>query len=447
MGNLAIYKFQFMIELLVAEGLFVIKLRRRDFFWLRLAASLIVMSLVVAFFPLRYNALYNSFMFLTFFVMTIGAIAFCFQDTFWNILFCSLAAYTIQHIAYLLYTIIVGLFTENGWNNIYYGAGEAVMDLPTMVICIIVYLACYLMVYIETVLLLTAIIPKNPNLQLGRSSMLVVCLLVVVADVVFNMVTVYNAEADSISVLLEQVYNLVICILILWIQFQKLRQKTILSDYDIIHKILDQEREQFRHLKENMNYINVKCHDLKHQLRAAYHDETVDLDKLKSAEQAIAIYQTVARTGNDTLDIVLTDKLLYCGQNNVTITCIADGKSLSFMKEEDIYSLFGNALDNAIAAVEKLADPYRGVRLIVKNMGDIVSVRVENKFKGKLKFEDGLPVTTKGDKKYHGYGVMSIQMIAAKYNGKVNIDINEDNFVLNVVFINPEQYAEGGDNS
>lgn len=320
------------------------------------------------------------------------------------------------------------------------------MDLPTMVICIIVYLACYFMVYIETVLLLTAIIPKNPNLQLGRSSMLVVCLLVIVADIVFNMVTVYNAEADSISVLLEQVYNLVICILILWIQFQKLRQKTILSDYDIIHKILDQEREQFRHLKENMNYINVKCHDLKHQLRAAYHDETVDLDKLKSAEQAIAIYQTVARTGNDTLDIVLTDKLLYCGQNNVTITCIADGKCLSFMKEEDIYSLFGNALDNAISAVEKLADPYREVRLIVKNMGDIVSVRVENKFKGKLKFEDGLPVTTKGDKKYHGYGVMSIQMIAAKYNGKVNIDINEDNFVLNVVFINPEQYAEGGDN-
>lgn len=68
---------------------------------------------------------------------------------------------------------------------------------------------------------------------------------------------------------------------------------------------------------------------------------------------------TVARTGNETLDIVLTDKLLYCEKNNVTITCIADGKSLSFMSEEDIYSLFGNALDNAVLAVEQLPEPYQ----------------------------------------------------------------------------------------
>ncbi len=301
------------------------------------------------------------------------------------------------------------------------------------------------MVYAETYFLLTAMIPKNPDLQLGKSSLIVVCLLVVVADIVFNMVTVYNADADQTSFFLEQIYNLIICLLILWIQFQKLRQKAIMSDYDVIHKILDQEREQFKHLKENMNYINVKCHDLKHQLRAAYRDETVDLEKLKRAEQAIAIYQTVARTGNETLDIVLTDKLLYCEKNNVTITCIADGKSLSFMSEEDIYSLFGNALDNAVLAVEQLPEPYREVKLTVKSLGDVVSVRVENKFKGKLKFEDGLPVTTKGDKKYHGYGIMSMRMIAAKYNGKINIDVNEDNFVLNIVFVEPEENSDGGD--
>ena len=115
------------------------------------------------------------------------------------------------------------------------------------------------------------------------------------------------------------------------------------------------------------------------------------------------------------------------------------------MSEEDIYSLFGNALDNAVLAVEQLPEPYREVKLTVKSLGDVVSVRVENKFKGKLKFEDGLPVTTKGDKKYHGYGIMSMRMIAAKYNGKINIDVNEDNFVLNIVFVEPEENSDGGD--
>lgn len=445
MVGLDIYKFQFMVELLIAEGLFVVKLRRRRYFRARLIASLIVMFAAVALFPLRYNAFFSSLMFLTFFVLSIAAIGFCFHDTFWNIIFCSLAAYTVQHIAYLLYNILVNLITENIGNNIYYGNSDAPIDGPTMAICWIICFACYIMVYAETYFLLTAMIPKNPDLQLGKSSLIVVCLLVVVADIVFNMVTVYNADADQTSFFLEQIYNLIICLLILWIQFQKLRQKAIMSDYDVIHKILDQEREQFKHLKENMNYINVKCHDLKHQLRAAYRDETVDLEKLKRAEQAIAIYQTVARTGNETLDIVLTDKLLYCEKNNVTITCIADGKSLSFMSEEDIYSLFGNALDNAVLAVEQLPEPYREVKLTAKSLGDVVSVRVENKFKGKLKFEDGLPVTTKGDKKYHGYGIMSMRMIAAKYNGKINIDVNEDNFVLNIVFVEPEENSDGGD--
>lgn len=442
MGSLATYKFQFMVELLVIEGMFAVKLRRRKYFAPRLAASLAIIFTVVTFFPLRFNAWYNSCMFLLFFVLTIAAMWFCFHDTFWNILFCGLAAYTIQHIAYLLYTILVNLITSDA-GNIYFGDKVTAYDGPTMAICLVVYFACYLMVYAETYFLLISMIPKNPDLQLGKSSMIIVCGLVIIADIVFNMITVYNAAANEISIFLEQVYNLIICVLILWMQFQKLRQKNIMEDYDVIHKILQQERQQFKHLKENMNIINVKCHDLKHQLRAAHNDEQVDLEKLKSVEQAIAIYQTVARTGNETLDIVLTDKLLYCGQNNVTITCIADGKCLSFMSEEDIYSLFGNALDNAVTAVEQLADPYREVRLLVKDLGEVISIRVENKFKGKIKIEDGLPVTTKKDTRYHGYGVLSMQMIAAKYNGKISIDVNDDNFILNIVFVDAAQYARG----
>lgn len=185
-----------------------------------------------------------------------------------------------------------------------------------------------------------------------------------------------------------------------------------------------------------MNIINVKCHDLKHQLRAIRHDEHSDLKELKQVEQAISIYQTAARTGNETLDIVLMDKLLYCDKNGINITCIADGQSLSFISEVDIYSLFGNALDNAITAVEPLPEQYRDIKLTVKNIGDVVHVRLENRFKGKIRLEDGVPVTTKKNKQYHGYGFLSMQMIAAKYNGKVKVDVDGDKFILNVVFVN-----------
>ena len=401
MGALIWYKFQFMVELLIIEAMFVLKLRRRKNFALRLIASLAVIFVAVALFPLQYNALYGSVMFLFFFVLTIAAIAICFHGTFWNILFCSLAAYTVQHIAYLFYTIIVNVFTSVDIGNTYYN-NAVTYDNVTLTIVLLVYFACYIMVYIEAYFLLIAMIPKNPDLQLGRADMIVVSVLVIIVDIVFNMFTVYNTEADELSVFLEQVYNLIICFLVLQMLFQKLRQKKILEEYDVIHQMLQQERQQFKHLKDNMNIINVKVHDLKHQLRSVRHAEQVDVQQLKSVEKALAIYQTVARTGNETLDIVLTDKLFYCEQNGIDITCIADGKGISFMSEEDIYSLFGNALDNAITAVEQLPPPQRAIKLCIKNLGDVVSIRVENKFKGKIRLEDGVPVTTKKDTRYHG---------------------------------------------
>lgn len=428
------YKFQFMIELLIIEAMFVSRLRRRKYFLLRLIPCIIIIFTVVTFFPLKYDALYNSFMFLLFFVLTLLTVIFCFRDRLWNVLFCCLAAYTVQHVAYLLNTILINLFIDD-YGNVYQGGELPQLTAGQNAVIWIVYFACYLMVYAEAYLLLISIIPKNPDLQLGRTVMIVICGLVIIVDIVFNMYTVYNTEG-TLAVFLEEVYNLIICLLVLQMQFQKLRQKKILEDYDVIQKILEKEQMQYKHLKDNMNIINVKCHDLKHQLRAIRHDEHSDLKELKQVEQAISIYQTAARTGNETLDIVLMDKLLYCDKNGINITCIADGQSLSFISEVDIYSLFGNALDNAITAVEPLPEQYRDIKLTVKNIGDVVHVRLENRFKGKIRLEDGVPVTTKKNKQYHGYGFLSMQMIAAKYNGKIKVDVDGDKFILNVVFVN-----------
>lgn len=432
MVSLFWYKFQFMAELLIIEALFTYKLRRRKFFWLRLLGCLVVIFAAVALFPVRNEPLYSSVMFLTFFVLTVGAMVVCLSDRFMNVLFCALAAYTVQHIAYLVYTIIVNAFIENP-GNVYQGS-NVTPDGMTLAVMLCVYFASYIMVYAETYFLLISMIPRHPDLQLGKTNMIIVSLLVIVVDIVFNMYTVYNSDADALSIMLEEVYNLMICIFILYMQFQRLLQKKIVADYDIIYNILQKEQQQFKRLKENMNIINVKCHDLKHQLHKLPHGDRVDFEELRSVEQAISIYQTAACTGNETLDIVLTDKMLVCEPKGIEITCMADGKCLSFMHEEDIYSLFGNALDNAITAVEKLEEHEREVKLVIKNLGDLISVRVENKFKGQIKLKDGLPVTTKKDFRYHGFGILSMKMVAARYQGQLNVYADGGNFVLNIIF-------------
>lgn len=102
---------------------------------------------------------------------------------------------------------------------------------------------------------------------------------------------------------------------------------------------------------------------------------------------------------------MLTGKSLTCRTKNIQLTCVADGTALDFMDVMDVSNLFGNALDNAIESTDKITDPERRlIHLSVARQKGFAAIRIENCFDGELKFEKGLPVTTKKDVIwYHGF--------------------------------------------
>lgn len=122
-------------------------------------------------------------------------------------------------------------------------------------------------------------------------------------------------------------------------------------------------------------------------------------------------------------------------RNGIKLTCIADGEKLNFMSETDIYSLFGNAIDNAAEALMKVQDKEkRVIGLIVRTSGTFLSVHIYNYCPEPLKFADGLPITTKADKRAHGYGVKIIRMITEKYGGEMSMSQKDDIFNLDLLF-------------
>lgn len=85
-------------------------------------------------------------------------------------------------------------------------------------------------------------------------------------------------------------------------------------------------------------------------------------------------------------------------------------------------------------APTKITDPERRlIHLSVARQKGFAAIRIENCFDGELKFEKGLPVTTKKDVLYHGFGVKSIQNAAAKYGGTATITTREGWFELRVL--------------
>ena len=156
-------------------------------------------------------------------------------------------------------------------------------------------------------------------------------------------------------------------------------------------------------------------------------------DYLDEIERSIQIYDSTIETGNEVLDTVLTEKSLYCEQHQITMTCVADGSKLGFLDGVDVYAIFGNALDNAIESVSKVPEPEkRLIAVSVWSRSDLLLIQVENYFEGTLAFEDGLPVTSKEDKDYHGFGIKSIRYAVEKYDGCMGIYPENNLFLLRI---------------
>ena len=204
----------------------------------------------------------------------------------------------------------------------------------------------------------------------------------------------------------------------------------------IVRQLQLSREEQYRISKENIDLINQKCHDLKHQIAALRSLRDADeIDRqISEMEKAVMIYDSAIKTGNTALDVVLTEKSLLCEANGINLTCLVDGRSLDFVKVVDLYSMFGNALDNAIESVMKEEDRQkRVIQVVGYREQNFLLIRVRNYCENPPVLVDDLPLTTKEENGYHGFGIKSIRATAEKYGGEIAIETGACFFSLQIL--------------
>ena len=209
------------------------------------------------------------------------------------------------------------------------------------------------------------------------------------------------------------------------------------NEKNILSALLQAKQEQYRFSKNNIEIINQKCHDMKHQLLAIQAQTADDSQKqyLQDFMKNIQIYDSIPDTGNESLNIILTEKSLLCQDKNITLSCMIDGQQLSFLSSADLYNIFGNALDNAIESLEKTSDVNkRLITILSSRKKNFVIIQFENYCADTPTFVDGMPVTTKVDITQHGYGMKSIQHTVSSYNGTVSVHLEDHIFILRILF-------------
>ena len=440
--SLSVYKMQFMAALLIAQGLFLLRLPVRSRFPLRAAAAAVGCFLAALAFPiLSYDALYISVMFLAFFALTIPAARFCFGAGWRGCVFCTVAGYSVQHLASVCYDMALTIAGFSGSTQVYSNAPARFDPIPAAF-----FLEVYALVYCAVYQLFARRMKKGEDMDIQRPSLLVLVALTVLVEIVLNAVVIYHKyeNLDLVYYLAASLANVVCSLSVLVVLFSLLFQKSLEAELEVVYQMWRQEQKQYEISKQTIDLINVKCHDMKHQIRAISRQAAIDPAALEEMESVISIYGTIVKTGSQALDIILAEKNLYCQKNGVTISCIADGAKLDFMTDSDIYSLFGNLLDNAIRSVTALEPDKRVISFSVRAERAFLSINSHNYYGGEVRMERGLPVSNQAETGYHGFGVKSMALIVEKYGGTISFHAKSQVFNVNILFpLNPDKYLRG----
>lgn len=438
MPMLLFYRMLFVVELFVAELLFALRLHRRKRFALRFAGCFVAAEAVAVAFPLLYNAFYTSFTFFMIFAVTVLLLKLCCNECWKNIIFCGISAYTMQHLAYgvsnLLMTIaeggdspILGMYFEGAFDF-------SKMDLYTL-LAVVLYVFAYFSSYTLFYYMYIRRIKPDEEFRIKRTGVMIIVGFALIVDVLLNSIIIYYGKDRSLlDTVMNTVYETLCCCFLLYIQFSLVKTGAILNELDVSQYLLHEKERQYNISKENIELINLKCHDLRHQIRSMSAERGLPADAIKEIEKSISIYDAAVRTENEVLDTILTEKSLKCRVDGISLTCIADGHSLDFMDAADIYSLFGNALDNAMEAVMALEEKKRNISVVVRRVRSMVSVNITNHYEGEMRLDaDGFPLTSKEDNGFHGIGLRSVRNIAERYGGICSVSTENNKFVLNVL--------------
>ena len=235
------------------------------------------------------------------------------------------------------------------------------------------------------------------------------------------------------------VYDALSSALVLAVMVCVSRNDRLADSLSAIELLWEQKRAQFELSKENIELINIKCHDIRNRIsKAGELSGTMAPETIQEIADSIRVYDSSVRTGNKTLDIVLTEKRLRCSEGGIELSCMADGALLSGVSDDDLYFLMDNVLRNAIEAARSLSNPEkRVINLTVVAAGPMVRILEENYFDGELDFADGLPRSTKGDDANHGFGMRSIRHIVNKYQGDLAVTAQDGVFSLSILLPRP----------
>lgn len=200
--------------------------------------------------------------------------------------------------------------------------------------------------------------------------------------------------------------------------------------YEYLEK-REEDTRRFRHdIQNHLTMIRLLYQESRYPEMEHYFDE---LD-VKTATLSRNI-----NVGNEIINALLNYYESYMEKNFIHLSINGHFPASLNISSYDLCTIFSNLLDNALEALCNYKNAIVKINLAYDDTHYIISA--QNPCKGNLKHPKPLP-TTKSDTQNHGYGLKNIKDTVHKYQGIINISIENDTFRIDIIIPRNEAHNE-----
>lgn len=349
-------------------------------------------------------------------------ISCCYGESFKRRLFSAVITYISLVAAEV---VVAGIIEAMGADVVLKGHnGDALSQIGIAIIVCIIYK------------LVALFKEKNTELHISLSFLLIVILLGLIATFMEFEVFIHERIVNNMKILFAIFYLVVVFLVIYLYDILSKNYKQKLKE-EVIKREKSYYAKQAELLEQRSRDIKGIQHDMKNHLFAI---GAMVKNKNKDAEKyidnilgKIISDELYSSTGNIAIDSVINFKLSKASEIGTMVK--ADIKLPSGLRDglEDLVTIIGNLLDNAIEALSDIDDNEKRLEIEVRyNIGN-VNIDIKNSYNGELNYRNGKIETKKHDKNMHGIGLESVKTAVEKHYGTMDIHHNNKEFHVNIM--------------
>lgn len=243
-----------------------------------------------------------------------------------------------------------------------------------------------------------------------------------------------NFKADLFQTISALAFVFIICSAYFYYRLRQIRKEQentalqnelLAKNYQVAKESYESNARLYHDMENHFSMIQSYLADGKVEEARTY------LDRLGKDRAA---YSVERFTGIEAVDYILSQNAEFARQQSVETSIHAEYPKDCKIDPVDLCTILTNLLDNAMEACGKLPEASAKILSVtIRRINQFIIIQIANSCIEEPVISKGNFLTSKADKRHHGWGMKNVRLAVEKYHGTMEYEYNKNMFTVSVM--------------